>query len=610
MRFGQKAREAFKAAQQSGEDFDEVVIDTTNLVKSTHQATEISKDITEKANTQATQEAAPTPDNSTEANAQSSEEATVTSGSTAKPDTQSIQEAKSTTNATAEADVQAAQEATVTTDTTAEAGAQAAQEATVTTDTTAEAGAQAAQEATVTSSSTAKPDTQTTKETTATPETSAEVDAEALQKISSNTSQQVQQNLIDSLSGTGTPTKENAIDPNFTNEQLLLIEKVGMFNRSLENIYNIAAIPHKEGKVLSENTNVDVKFKEQIGQINNRIASLNELNLGSHYLYGELVGKKNNFHNLLEKIVERREEKKNLQRSQQEKNTIDNDSNKVIEPTVTAPKINDQSNDELTPSTKVETSPQRSEEIHNIIDTDSNSNDENSPDRIALVNPKYQLVNQSSLSNAQASFDNKDYGNRFIAKQQTPVHALVNTTRIKEVKSSFFLRDIHTGQDLTEHYCEHHLLRNGSIKDYGNMFDFTGTNRKANAKMAIKLANKMGWNTIACSGNPKFMSELGSLASKYGIQVIPIDTRNNIQAKSISKSDMAEVSKQMSSQTPNATSRNEHNNQKSTFQNAAKKTAEGTVDLAKSTKGDNCLSNILKEEVNPKPHNPIVRNMN
>ncbi|MCC4820207.1 hypothetical protein LMH81_27210, partial [Vibrio lentus] len=79
------------------------------------------------------------------------------------------------------------------------------------------------------------------------------------------------------------------------------------------------------------------------------------------------------------------------------------------------------------------------------------------------------------------------------------------------------------------------------------------------------------------------MSELGSLASKYGIQVIPIDTRNNIQAKSISKSDMAEVSKQMSSQTPNATSRNEHNNQKSTFQNAAKKTAEGTVDLAKST---------------------------
>ena len=525
MRFGHKARAAFKEAQQSGEDFDEVVIDKKNLVNQTLQTND-------------------------------------------SIDNQVKQEAPEATEAATETETQVTQEAPEVTEAAMETETQVTQEVPEATEAATENETQATQEA---------------------PE--------------------VIQDMINSLSGSDTPLKTKSNENNHNAEQILLIEQVGMFNRSLENIYNIAAIPHGKGKVLLENTNVDVKFKETQDLIDSKISSLNELNLGSHYLCGELHDKKNRFISLLQDIVDRREERKSTQRAQQSNGALDTNNTNIPEPSVAPPQFKN-INEAPTPPPKVNVAHQSPDGTHDQSEIVKEEIDENSPDRIAHVNPKYQQVSHSSLTNAQASFDNKDYGNRFIAKPQTPVHALVNSTRIKEVKSSFFMRDIHKGIDLTEHYCEHSLLRNGSIKDYGNMFDFTGTNRKANAKMAIKLANKMGWNTIACSGNPKFMAELSSLATKFGIQVIPIDTRNSIQSKQLDQVDMAEVSKQMNSQTPNAAIRTEQVNQKSAFQNVAKKTAEGTVDLTNSSKGDNCLSNILKEEVNPTAHNPIVRNMN
>ncbi|MEZ8198455.1 hypothetical protein [Vibrio splendidus] len=576
MRFGHKARAAFKEAQQSGEDFDEVVIDKNKLVNQTLK----TNDAIDKQDVPEATEAA------TDTDAQATQEAPEATEATTDTDTQVTQEASEATEAATDTDAQVTQEAPEATEAATDTDTQATQEAREVIETTSDTDTQATQEAPEVTEATSDTDTQATQE-----------------------APEVIQDMINSLSGSDTPLKTKSNENNHTAEQILLIEQVGMFNRSLENIYNIAAIPHGKGKVLLENTNVDVKFKETQDQIDSKISSLNKLNLGSHYLCGELHDKKNRFIILLQDIVDRREERKSTQRAQQANSTLDTSDTNIPEPSLTPPQFKN-INEAPTPPQKADNAHESTEGRQSQSKTLKEEFDENSPDRIAHVNPKYQQVSQSSLTNAQASFDNKDYGNRFIAKPQTPVHALVNSTRIKEVKSSFFLRDIHKGLDLTEHYCEHSLLRNGSIKDYGNMFDFTGTNRKANAKMAIKLANKMGWNTIACSGNPKFMAELGSLATKFGIQIIPIDTRNSIQSKPLAQVDMAEVSKQMNSQTPNAANRTEQVNQKSAFQNVAKKTAEGTVDLTNSSKGDNCLSNILKEEVNPTAHNPIVRNMN
>lgn len=135
----------------------------------------------------------------------------------------------------------------------------------------------------------------------------------------------------------------------------------------------------------------------------------------------------------------------------------------------------------------------------------------------------------------------------FIPKNETPIHLLANVERTKMIKRSVFPRDWHVGVNVTEQYCEHVLRLNGSIKDYGNLLNFTGNNNRTNAKMAVKFAREAGWNTLAIWGNKQFQSEVEKIAGKYQIDVIRVDPRI-ILDKSSAKPEVTETLSQPKSQ--------------------------------------------------------------
>ncbi len=161
---------------------------------------------------------------------------------------------------------------------------------------------------------------------------------------------------------------------------------------------------------------------------------------------------------------------------------------------------------------------------NSIADSDQTSfsiDPDEQVDTIAKVNPKYSRFNNKAIENAHQQVVKKT---DFLSRNSVPVHALANRERTSMIKKSLSL-DLHRGLELTEQYCEHHTVRHGKIRDYGNMFDITGSNHKKNAKLALELAKNCGWNTIAMCGNKLFMQELEKRADKYGIEVIPIDSR-------------------------------------------------------------------------------------
>ncbi|TKG59170.1 hypothetical protein FC072_20160 [Vibrio tasmaniensis] len=130
-------------------------------------------------------------------------------------------------------------------------------------------------------------------------------------------------------------------------------------------------------------------------------------------------------------------------------------------------------------------------------------------DTVAWVQPEFSRNNKKSISIAQSVFKGVE--------------------RTMAIKKSIFMSDMHRGIKYNDDHAEHNLRFNGVIKDYGDMFKFTGTSRKANAKHAVKLAEQLGWNTIAVSGNANYIEKVSMLASKKGIQVIEIDTRIHTQ---------------------------------------------------------------------------------
>jgi len=64
-----------------------------------------------------------------------------------------------------------------------------------------------------------------------------------------------------------------------------------------------------------------------------------------------------------------------------------------------------------------------------------------------------------------------------------------------------------------------HQTKLGSVVDYGRHFNFITFNNQRAAKLAIKLASKLGWPTIHAWGETEYTDYLETLGSKNGIEV-------------------------------------------------------------------------------------------
>jgi hypothetical protein len=117
-----------------------------------------------------------------------------------------------------------------------------------------------------------------------------------------------------------------------------------------------------------------------------------------------------------------------------------------------------------------------------------------------------------------------------ISKTGSAIESFNSTLRGKASLLPFVITSVTKSRfiDLTskaEKQCyEVNVLGGGQIIEHSNAFEFTSSNHKKAAKLAIKAAKIKGWHQLTAWGSDEYLAQLKRIGLKHNIEIIPINT--------------------------------------------------------------------------------------